>query len=830
MRRSRKKYRYTILILLLLSISLGYAFLSLDLNITGIAEIENPTWDIHFENVVVKDGSVTSPTPIIDNLKTTVSYSAILNIPGDYYEFTVDVVNAGTIDGMIDEISSTLNNVEISTIPPYLEYSITYDDDVSLDENQILEAGDLETIKVHVAYKKDLTPEDLPEEEQNLDFKLTITYVQADGNANNVNHPTLYNVLKQEAKNNGLAKEYTGAHQDSMNASLSTKAIYHWYAVNDTQGTQVQEKNNVIFAEHCWQMIRTTDTGGVKLLYNGVVENNQCLSTRGIQSNIRGNFSETLSTDSYWYGTDYIFDKETRKYSLSGSLEKVKWSSSTWSGLIGKYTCKSTSEDGTCSMLFYILSYLDSYSAYVFQFTSSSEYQIGEMTYNNYSDSLADVGYMYNVEKRNNNKAFKETRVILKLYTHRSSYWYADSISYDSSTGKYSLVNPYQLDSSTYQQNIIGKYTFGNSTSTYTNTTVKYVTAINGSTYYYIQLESGNNLSYYNYVFKYGSSYTDNGNGTYTINNPVSFEVKDWYTNYENLTGKYICNDAATTTCNVLLFIYNSTNKDIEFLSTSNNYKYAKSFTYENGMYYLDNNAIQIWKINENSEKEKLNNAHYSCFNTSGECSTLAYITSDYPDYPYVQYINLTNGNSIEDEINDMLYSNNVNSKDSLVKSAVDIWFKKFLLDSSNYLEDTVFCNDRTISEYAGWNPNGGSIFSSLLFQENNMNNSLTCNYITDKFSVNNDKAQLIYPVGLITIPEVLLLNNKKILSTSGEYYTMTPRYYGKVFYINGGGTISTSNTYGYYGIKPVISLKPKTRYISGTGTMADPYIVDTIN
>ena len=90
----------------------------------------------------------------------------------------------------------------------------------------------------------------------------------------------LYDVLKNEAESNGLAKEYTGEHHDSFTKE-STKKIYHWYAENDEEGNQILEKNNVIFADHCWQILRTTDIGGVKLIYNGEAENNQCLNTRG---------------------------------------------------------------------------------------------------------------------------------------------------------------------------------------------------------------------------------------------------------------------------------------------------------------------------------------------------------------------------------------------------------------------------------------------------------------------------------------------------------------------------------------------------------------------
>ena len=32
--------------------------------------------------------------------------------------------------------------------------------------------------------------------------------------------------------------------------------------------------NNVIFGDYCWQMVRTTDTGGIKMIYNGVITGN----------------------------------------------------------------------------------------------------------------------------------------------------------------------------------------------------------------------------------------------------------------------------------------------------------------------------------------------------------------------------------------------------------------------------------------------------------------------------------------------------------------------------------------------------------------------------
>ena len=81
----------------------------------------------------------------------------------------------------------------------------------------------------------------------------------------------LYDVFKEEAESgSGLVHEYTGEHKDSFTKE-GTKKIYHWYGEQydiDNENA-VKDKWNVLFGNHCWQMYRTTDTGGVRLIYNG---------------------------------------------------------------------------------------------------------------------------------------------------------------------------------------------------------------------------------------------------------------------------------------------------------------------------------------------------------------------------------------------------------------------------------------------------------------------------------------------------------------------------------------------------------------------------------
>ena len=169
-----------ILILLVVCLGIGYSYLNTELNINGTANINSANWSVYWNNVQVESGSVTAPTPTIDSDKTTVSYTVTLEKPGDYYEFTVDAVNAGTIDAMIETIDSKLNGVTMEEVPAYLDYGISYADDTPLEENQELLHDSTETYKVHIGYADYIEATDLPSTNQSLSLEFTVTYKQAD--------------------------------------------------------------------------------------------------------------------------------------------------------------------------------------------------------------------------------------------------------------------------------------------------------------------------------------------------------------------------------------------------------------------------------------------------------------------------------------------------------------------------------------------------------------------------------------------------------------------------------------------------------------------------
>ena len=187
MNQKNKKITISFIIIALLLIGVIYAILQANLQINGIAKIGSNSWDIHFDNVQVNENSVSigtgdSAATIDPNDNCKVDFSVTLSLPGDFYEFTVDVVNAGTIDGMIGELHKTLsiNNEVLDEIPYYLNYVVTYSDGSQILDNHLLKSGETLSYKVRLEYKTDI--EELPDA-STLTSSFDVQYLQADDTA-----------------------------------------------------------------------------------------------------------------------------------------------------------------------------------------------------------------------------------------------------------------------------------------------------------------------------------------------------------------------------------------------------------------------------------------------------------------------------------------------------------------------------------------------------------------------------------------------------------------------------------------------------------------------
>ena len=192
---------------------LGYAFLTTNLNIEGTADIDANTWNVYWNNIVVNPESVTAEEPVINSDKTSVTYSVHLSKPGDFYEFTVDAVNDGSIDAMINVIEKSVNGN--ASIPKYLDYSITYGDDIPVLEKQKLNSLSRESYKVRVEYSTEIEKNDLPSTNQSLTLSFGATYVQSDRSAIRVLHPNDFatddwDTIAFAVRNNSTSKYHVG--------------------------------------------------------------------------------------------------------------------------------------------------------------------------------------------------------------------------------------------------------------------------------------------------------------------------------------------------------------------------------------------------------------------------------------------------------------------------------------------------------------------------------------------------------------------------------------------------------------------------------------------
>ena len=519
--------------------------------------------------------------------------------------------------------------------------------------------------------------------------------------------------------------------------------------------------NNVLFADFCWKAVRTTETGGVKLIYNGAPNaGGQCMNKT---SNTAG-----------------ITD-------------------------------------------------------------------IGESQFNPNDNSPAYAGYMYGNVYASGNRQHGSSNVMLNKQSLNTSYWYADTAIYDTNLQKWTLVDPYQVSSTEEFGSLVGKYTFGSKEQSTTGYYTQYIAAVDGSNYFYITLNGNTSLDSENKAYTYGDNYTVN-NGVYIIDEPNLLLREEWYSRYNDVKGKYVCAKTTSSSCRDLWYILagsNSTN--MFYVQVKNKYKFANTVSFENGSYILDaSSTIEPNDPTDGAERASLNNAHYTCFSNSSKCATVSYVYGfNNSDGGVYHYINLQNGIMIEDAISDM----KENTNDSIVKTALDEWYEDHIDGTSFelFLEDTVFCNDRSMLNVGGWNPNGGSI-SSTKYQYSPYRRSaldfapsLVCNDINDTFSVGEQvgNGKLKYPIGLLSADEIVLAGNPYTANNVSVYsylntgakgaWSISPAIYdhynypySENFYF--WGNLSYEHSRTKKRVRPVVSVIPDIRVASGDGTMEYPW------
>ena len=191
----------------------------------------------------------------------------------------------------------------------------------------------------------------------------------------------------------------------------------------------------------------------------------------------------------------------------------------------------------------------------------------------------------------------------------------------------------------------------------------------------------------------------------------------------------------------------------------------------------------------------------------------------------------------------------NANTNDSNIKSYLETWYQEHLSSYTDYIADSGFCNDRSLSTRNnngdGVNTDKTTYYSANGRYYSNYNPTLICPDATnDLFTVTNELGNQAStsPIGLITIDELMYAGyrkdyiNKLAYPFSGSnYWTMSPSHFGYddaaarefILYSDGlayGGWVKDA-----FGVRPVINLNSDVQISEGIGTKSEPFIVKTI-
>ena len=269
--------------------------------------------------------------------------------------------------------------------------------------------------------------------------------------------------------------------------------------------------------------------------------------------------------------------------------------------------------------------------------------------------------------------------------------------------------------------------------------------------------------------------------------------------------------------------------------------KFGSSFTWNGTNYKL----VDATAMNPDATH------HYSCnsIDADATCTDLRYVYYTYNNNEIKYYITLTGGDGVEEALAKM----NTNTNNSNAKTQIDTWYASNMNTVTSKLEDTVWCNDRSMGNgnNNGWIANGGDLNTYLYYgayQRSNLASntstvknqpSLVCANKNDAFTVSNGNGnqKLIYPVAMLTEDEMVLAGG--LAGSSSTFYLNNGTYYWSLSpYFSRPGedsefSMENDKIYwnyliaAYGGLRPSVSLKPGMPVVSGDGSSVNPYKID---
>ena len=179
----KQKNAQIIILSLLLAVviftTVGFAAYTQNLNIGGTVAVEKSKWSIHFDQDSYQLGAGSQDVKADMVSDTSINFTSTLSKPGDYCTFSIQAVNDGTFNAV-------LNQLEMSSLSPeqskYLTYTVSYGGTNFTNTNNALDIalnkGVSSNVVVRVEYVAPTNPANLPSSDATVSLSLKLVYNQ----------------------------------------------------------------------------------------------------------------------------------------------------------------------------------------------------------------------------------------------------------------------------------------------------------------------------------------------------------------------------------------------------------------------------------------------------------------------------------------------------------------------------------------------------------------------------------------------------------------------------------------------------------------------------
>ena len=189
----------------------------------------------------------------------------------------------------------------------------------------------------------------------------------------------------------------------------------------------------------------------------------------------------------------------------------------------------------------------------------------------------------------------------------------------------------------------------------------------------------------------------------------------------------------------------------------------------------------------------------------------------------------------------------NANENDSNIKKELDNWYKTHILGISDesVISDAGFCNDRSLYSGNGYSTTGSHTYYEpwkrfFYIKQPTLKCAQTNDLFTLSTNTKGNKA-LTYPIGLITVDELMLsgyadgyTNKATYTYSESTYWTLSSGFFdisvpvNYNFYLRSTGFVAYGWATDALGVRPVINIKGNAKISGGIGTSSSPYEIVT--